>query len=116
MELRIEPLNASVTRAAPVGRWDIVGAAAIDLQLSALAGSGRSMIIDLAAVTFLSSMGIRSIVISAKAAALKGARLVLVSPDQNIGLVLTTAGIDGLVPICDGIESALAVIARPLPE
>jgi len=113
MELHIEPLSAAATKAAPIGRWDIVGAVAIDLQLSALAGSGRSVVLDLSRVTFLSSMGIRSIVISAKAVALRGARLVLMSPDKNVEMVLTTTGIDGLVPICDGIEAALAVLAAP---
>lgn len=116
MELRIEALSATVTRAAPVGRWDIVGAAAIDLQLSAVAGSGRSVIIDLAEVAFLSSMGIRSIVLSAKAVALRGARLVLMSPDKNVEMVLTTTGIDGLIPICHGIEAALAAIAALPPD
>jgi len=110
MELQIEPLSATVTRVAPVGRWDITGAAAIEIRLSALAGSGRSVIIDLAQVSFLSSMGIRSIVMSAKAVKLKGARLVLLSPDSNVELVLTSTGIDTLVPIRHGIDAALAEI------
>lgn len=111
MELRIEVLSDTVTRAAPVGRWDIVGASAIDLQLSVLSGSGRSIIIDLAAVTFLSSMGIRSIVMSAKAVALRGARLVLMSPSENVETVLTATGIDKVAPICRGLEAALAAIS-----
>jgi anti-anti-sigma factor len=111
MELRIEALSATITKAAPVGRWDVVGAASIDLQLSALSGSGRSVIIDLTEVAFLSSMGIRSILISAKAVSLRGGRLVLMSPDKNVETVLTTTGIDNLVPICHGMEAALAAIA-----
>src|ERR1700736_2599983 len=108
MELHIEALSDAVTKAAPIGRWDIVGAAAIELRLSALAGSGRSLIIDLTQVSFLSSMGIRSIVMSAKAAKLKGAKFVLLSPDENVELVLTSTGIDTLVPIRHGLEAALA--------
>ena len=111
MELLIEPLSATVTKAAPVGRWDIAGAATIDLKLSALAGSSRSLIIDLTQVSFLSSMGIRSIVISAKAVKLRGGKLILMSPPEPIELVLTTAGIDVLVPICHGVDVALAEIS-----
>lgn len=111
MELIIESLSETVTKAAPVGRWDIVGAAKIDLQLSALSGSGRSLIIDLAQVSFLSSMGIRSILMSAKAVTLRQAKLVLLSPDTNIATVLTTTGIDSLMPICHCLDDALAVIA-----
>ena len=110
MELLIEQLGPSVTKAVPVGRWDVVGAAAIDLQLSALAGSGRSLIIDLTRVSFLSSMGLRSIVISAKAVALRNAKLVLMSPDENVALVLTSTGIETLAPICHGLDAALAAI------
>ena len=110
MELRIERLDDAVTKAAPVGRWDVAGAAAIDLRLSVLAGSGRSIIVDLTEVTFLSSMGIRSIVMSLKAVNLRQAKMVLLSPAENILLVLTSAGIDTLVPIRHDIEAALAVI------
>jgi anti-sigma B factor antagonist len=110
MELRIEPLSDTVTRVAPIGRWDITGAAAIELRLSALAGSGRLLIVDLAQVSFLSSMGIRSIVMSAKAVALRRGKLVLLSPDSNVEMVLTSTGIDTLVPIHHGLDAALAEI------
>jgi anti-sigma B factor antagonist len=110
MELQIEQLSETVTKAIPIGRWDIVGAAAIELRLSALAGSGRSIIIDLAQVSFLSSMGIRSIVMSAKAVTLRQAKLVLLSPEQNIELVLTSTGIDTLAPIHHDLDAALAAI------
>ena len=109
--LKIEPLTASVTKAVAVGSMGrVVGAAAVDLRLSALAGSGRSLIIDLAQVSFLSSMGIRSIVMSAKAVALRRAKLVLLSPDKNVEMVLTSTGIDTLVPIRHDVETALTEI------
>ena len=112
MELQIERLAGNITRAVPIGRWDVTGAAAIDLRLSAIAGSGRPVIMDMTQVSFLSSMGIRSIVMSAKAITLRGAKMVLLSPDANVEMVLTTAGIDMLVPIYREIEAAsLAVIA-----
>ena len=53
----------------------------------------------MAEVTHLSSMGIRSLVMGAKAAQLKGATLVLLSPVANVEAVLTAAGIDTLIPI-----------------
>ena len=111
MELQIVPVSATVTRAVLIGRWDVAGAALIDLKLSALAGSGRSIIIDMAQVTFLSSMGIRSIIMSAKAVKLRGCMLVLLSPDKNVEFVLTSTGIDTLMPIRHDIDAALAEIA-----
>jgi anti-sigma B factor antagonist len=111
MELRVEQLSDRLTRAAPVGRWDVVGAMSIDLQLSVIAGSGRSVIIDLAEVTFLSSMGIRTIITSAKAIELRGARLVLLSPSANVAEVLATTGIDTLVPVYDDLEAARLAVS-----
>lgn len=56
-------------------------------------------------------MGLRSIVMSAKAVALRQAKLVLLSPSENIELVLTTTGIATLVPVCRDLDAALAAIA-----
>lgn len=110
MELRVEQLAGNVTRAIPVGRWDIGGAAEIDLRLSAISGSGRPVIIDVAEVSYLSSMGIRSIVMCAKATRLKGGRLVLLSPAPNVEAVLTAAGIDTLVPIYHDLYAATLAV------
>lgn len=112
MELQIEALDDSVSRARPIGRWDVAGAMDIELPLSALSGSGRSVIIDMAEVSFLSSMGIRAIVMTAKAAAVRGAKLVLMSPTEQIAAVLVATGIDTLVPICHDLGVACAIIGR----
>jgi anti-sigma B factor antagonist len=111
MELRVEQLAGNVTRAIPVGRWDISGAAQIDLRLSAISGSRQAVIIDVAEVSYLSSMGIRSIVMCAKAIRLKGGRMVLLSPAPNVEAVLTAAGIDTLVPIYYDLDAATLAVS-----
>jgi anti-anti-sigma factor len=112
MELALEQLSETLTRATPAGRWDVAGAMSIDLRMSTLAGSGRSVIIDMAQVTFLSSMGIRTIIMTAKAISLRGARLVLLAPTEHVAAVLNSTGIDTLVPICADLEAArLAALA-----
>jgi anti-anti-sigma factor len=111
MELRIELIAERVTRAIPAGRWDVSGAASIDLRLSVIVGTGRPVIIDLVEVEFLSSMGIRSILMSAKAARLKGGKLVLLAPAPNVDQVLIAAGIDRLIPIHYDIEQALLAVS-----
>ena len=109
MELRDEKLDDAITKAVAIGRWDVGGAMEIELRLSVLAGSGRSLVIDMSEVSFLSSMGIRSIVMSAKAVALRGARLVLVSPTEHVAAVLVATGIDTVVPICHDLQVACAI-------
>jgi anti-anti-sigma factor len=107
MQLHTETLADGVIRAIPEGHWDIKGAAAIDLRLSAVTGTGRPIILDLAQVTYLSSMGIRSIVMGAKACGLRGGKLVLLAPADNVAEILTAAGIDTLIPIFRDIEAAI---------
>jgi anti-sigma B factor antagonist len=110
MELRIEALAYGITRAIPAGHWDVKGAAEIDLRLSAVTGSGRPIILDLTQVSYLSSMGIRAIVMGAKASRLRGGKLVLLAPADNVEQVLTIAGIDTLVPIYHDIEAAILAV------
>ncbi|HEY1796023.1 MAG TPA: hypothetical protein VGG57_07875 [Stellaceae bacterium] len=75
MDLEVEHLSRDIAlRAIAIARRDVSGAAAIDLRLGVSSGSGRSIVLDLTQVSFLSSMGIRSILMSAKAvAAVQGA-------------------------------------------
>lgn len=110
MDLQIEHLPDNVDRAVAIGRWDVAGASEIDLRLSALSGSGRSIVLDMAQVSFLSSMGIRSIVMAMKAVGARQAKLVLLAPDAHVAAVLTGAGIDTLVPIHPTLETALAAV------
>ena len=112
MELHIERLADDITRVTPVGRWDVAGAAAIDLRLSVIAGTGRPVIIDMTQVSYLSSMGIRSLVMSAKATKIRGGKLVLLAPSNHVEEVLVVAGIDQIIPIYRELEQAtLAVVA-----
>jgi anti-sigma B factor antagonist len=113
MDLQIEHLPNNIDRAIAIGHWDVAGAAEIDLRLSVLSGSGRSIILDMTQVSFLSSMGLRSILMSAKTVALRHARMVLLSPDAHVRSVLTAAGIDTVVPIHHDIVSAVAVVQGP---
>ncbi|HEX3954989.1 MAG TPA: STAS domain-containing protein [Stellaceae bacterium] len=106
MELQIEELPGNVRLAIPIGRWDVKGASEIDLRLSAVAGSGHPMIIDMSQVNYISSMGIRTIVMSAKATALKGGKLALLAPQPHVEEALRTAGIERILPICDDLEAA----------
>jgi len=111
MDLRIEQLAGNITRAVPVGRWDIAGAAEIDLRLAAVAGSGRPVILDLAEVSYISSMGIRAIIMSAKAARLKGGRLVLLAPNHNVEEALNAVRVPDIVPLCRSLDEATAALA-----
>lgn len=109
MEMQVEELNG-VTMVALRGRLDMVGAGAIDLKFSAVAGSKRYIVVDMSAVEFLASLGIRVLVMGAKAVRNKGGKLVLLAPQENVNTVLTSAGIDDIIPVLFDQAAALAAV------
>ena len=112
MELTIETLEDGVTKINLVGRFDIVGAQKIDLQFSVVSGSQRKVIVDLGEVSFLASMGIRTIIMGAKAINLKGGRMVLLRPTPDVEKVLTTTGIDILISIVHDLDAAIGIVSN----
>ena len=57
------------------------------------------MLVDLAKVNFLASMGIRTLIMAAKALKDRGGRMLLFSPDTTVAMVLKTSGADILIPV-----------------
>jgi anti-anti-sigma factor len=81
------------------GRLDINGAKAVEPPLVTLAGSKHSIVIDMAAVTFMASPGIRLLVLASKALMERGGRLVLLNPIEPIIDLLSVTAVDNLVDI-----------------
>ena len=110
MELSTEQLDGGVTKVALDGRMDIAGAAAVDLKMNIVAGSANKLLIDLQKVSFLGSMGLRSIVLPARAVKSRGGKVVLFGPTEMVEEVLKTSGIDSLLPIHHDLSAALAAL------
>ena len=104
-------MASGITRVALDGRMDIAGAAVVDLKMNIIAGSAKKLLIDLQKVEFLGSMGLRSIVIPARAVKSRGGKVVLFAPNEMVESVLKTSGIDSLIPVCHDLDSAVAVLA-----
>lgn len=114
MNLVTEQLNETTLRIALEGRLDVAGTLAIDQRFTAVAATrDMGVIVDLAQVSFIASIGIRTIVSSAKALAHRGGRMALLAPQAMVRKVLETAGIDQVIPVCDDLGSAQAAVARP---
>ena len=110
MQISTEELAGDVTKVALDGRMDIQGAAAVDLKLNIIAGSSKKLLIDLEKVSFLGSMGLRSIVLPARAVNSRGGKVVLYAPTEMVESVLKTAGIDSLLPIHHDLAAAIAAL------
>lgn len=94
------------------GRLDTVSAPAFDAQLAPLLAQPRPhILLDLAAVTYISSAGLRSILQLVKHAAAHKGRVGLFNATHQIMEVIEISGFPGLLDIYADRESALN--ARP---
>lgn len=112
MQFESIDLPGDVTCLALTGRLDIEGTQAIEQKFSfATTVKAAKIVVDLAGVSFLASIGIRLLVTSARAQAARGGKLVLAAPQPLVRKVLETAGIDQLIGITGDVESARATLA-----
>ena len=84
------------------GRLDIMGAETIALPLAALSGARDSIVVDMAGVSFIASMGLRHLVSAAKTVRRRGGSLVLLNPTAPVVEVINASGLTDLLPITQG--------------
>lgn len=111
MQVRTETPDNGVVQVCLNGRLDILGAQAIEVQFTALTAiSKAAILVDMSEVTFLASLGMRTLLATAKDASMKGGRLVLYRPQPQVREVLDTAGLSSLIPVHDELEAALEAL------
>lgn len=109
MEMTTEQLADGVEKIVLAGRMDSAGTQAIDFQFTALTTTRPAQIVvDFSQVSFLASIGIRTLISSARALARRGGRMVLASPQPLVEDVLRLGGIDTLIPVYSDVASACA--------
>src|SRR5262245_303438 len=108
MKMAVEPIVPGVVKVVLDGRLDITGAGAIDLQFNAIAGSHRGVVVDMTRVSCLASIGVRTLLLGAKAVQRRGGRFILLNPVAEVERVLQVTGVLDLMPIYRNAEAALA--------
>jgi anti-anti-sigma factor len=111
MEMVLQELEGGITRIGLAGDLDAKGAGEIDLRFQAVAAGRDKVVVDLSQVGFLASIGIRTLIMAAKAQGRRGGRLVVLDPHPEVEKVLLTCGVDALLPILFGLDAALAHLA-----
>jgi len=76
MKIDVVELENGITKFILSGRMDIQGATATDMTFSVIAGTKKKVVVDLSDVTFMASLGLRTLTVSAKSIASKGGRMV----------------------------------------
>jgi anti-anti-sigma factor len=111
MQITISDFGDAIKRVTLVGKLDIMGAEAIGLPLAAVAGSRGHIVVDMTGVDFIASIGIRHLVMAAKAVARGAGKLVLLGPTPMVTEVLVVSGLEQLLPIVRSEDEARAAFA-----
>ena len=109
MQIDKTDLGESVTRLKLTGRLDINGAAMAEIPLSLAAKNCRRLVIDMSEVSYVASLGVRHLVMAAKALDRGGGKLVLFAVTEPVAEILTTMGITDIIPLAASESAALAL-------
>ncbi len=115
MKIEEVQLDDTLTHIALSGRLDAVGIKTEDLKFYAItAGRHHPALLDLSGVSFMSSVGIRMFIKSAKGLHAEGKRMALLSPTDVVRDLLEVAGVDELLPIFTDLEEAKKYVFSPV--
>ena len=109
MKIDILETQSGITKLVLSGRMDIQGAMTADMTFSVTAGAKKKVVVDLSDVTFMASLGLNTLMVSAKSMANKGGRMVLLNPQPNVEKILEIAGVSTVIPIVRDMQSASAL-------
>jgi anti-sigma B factor antagonist len=108
MDINEEELNGGVSKINLSGRMDIVGVGQIETKFAGMTAAPRmAIVVDMSDVPYMSSIGIRALLMNSKAVSRRGGKFVLLSPQPDVKMVLETSGIDQLISICGALDEAI---------
>ena len=97
----------------PVDRLDSANARAFEgIVLECIDGGENRVIVDFSRLNFISSSGMRVLLIAAKQLHAKQGKLALCAMPEHIHEVFRISGFDRIIPIRDSRSSALAVVSK----
>lgn len=111
MRLEITDLDHRILQAKLIGRMDMQGTQAIDTEFGLKLGSSLlPVLVDMSEVDFLASIGMRTLISTARGVHNRGHKLVLLNPQPLVKESLVAAGFDQLIPMYDDFEAACAAL------
>ncbi len=108
MSISYNDIGQDLRRIVISGRLDIPGTDSVASQLEELtAAPKKGVVVDLSALRFLASIGIRALITSAKAVQQRGGKMVLVVSDNStVVMSLEATGVDELIPLFRNVSDA----------
>ncbi len=107
-------MNDRVERVAPQGRLDAVTVPALETALNDCLSQGRVyLVVDLSAVNYISSSGLRVLLTARRKAQEAGGDVVLCGMSARVREVFEMIGFDKLFRVFERADEAAADLARP---
>jgi anti-sigma B factor antagonist len=112
MDMTVEELPGGARCVALQGRLDTVGVDKVEAPFrDAVLGTEADAAIDLGAVSFLASMGVRLIIATARAQKARGRQLVLFGAKAQVQSTLQMVALDQIIPVLADRDAATARLA-----
>ncbi|HAI14284.1 MAG TPA: hypothetical protein DCM28_21445 [Phycisphaerales bacterium] len=112
MQMQVIQRDDELTEVKLIGSLDIGGVEQIDVKFQGVVTSARQhTLVDMSEVDFMSSLGMRIFVESAKALRRTDHKLILFGLTANVKLALNHARLEQLMVLVDSEDAALAAIA-----
>jgi anti-anti-sigma factor len=101
MSIRYDDVGENLRRITITGRLDMPGTDAVASKLGELVSASRKgVVVDLSALQFLASIGIRALISSAKTVQQRGGKMVLVvEGSSSVLMSLEATGVDQVIPV-----------------
>ena len=111
MEIQFTTIDKDIRLIKLTGKMDIVGTGEIEAKFTGYcAGEKIRVIVDLSEVDFLSSSGVRLLIMTARSVVKHGGKMVLINPIPVVNHVLEVSGIPEIIPIYFHLESAETIL------
>lgn len=105
-----------VTIVSPAGKLDVVGAPFLEAELATVAKlNGGRAVLDCRDIDYISSVGLRALLIGAKACAREGGELIVAALQPDCRAVMEASGLLSVLTYHETVEAALAGGPRVRP-
>ena len=107
MKLQVSDLEGGIRLISLHGKLDSNGVYAVEMDFTHhCSGTHRRILVDLADVSYISSIGIPMLVNTAKAVQNHGGKMALLSPQKNVMDVLEMVGVSRIIRVFYDLRSA----------
>jgi anti-anti-sigma factor len=112
VRFEVVEVGPTANKVVMIGRLDSATVGGVETPFTAaVASSGKSAILDMRGLDFLSSLGIRLLLSAARVVTRRGGKVVLFGAQPMVAEVLTAMALEQVLPLVGTEDEALAQLA-----